>query len=206
MENIRCLIRQQRIPRHLSYPQQVPIVRKNPLLSGSKRKKSSRLMSRDLIWWDPRSRKSEICQTRRSTSVLARASHVRFILTYQCQSCFRVRVSHLQSDQWSNKLLLSTVDRGSQTYMQMPTEAHQEETSQTRSMKAVHLTTLGIRILISARQTWATAYLAIDSLPLGNDNPPRKNSIIFQRTIPLRITTWGQKRSQIKKLIRSKQV
>ena len=189
MGNIRCLIRLQRIPRHLLYPQLVPIVRKNPLLSGSKKKKSSRLMSRDLIWQDPLSRKSEICQTRQSTSVLARASHVRFIQTYQCQSCFRGRVSHPQTDQRSNQLLLSTVDRGSQTYMQMLTEAHQEETSQTRSMKAVHLTTPGIRILIPARQTQVTAYLAIDSLLLGNDSPQRLNSIIFQRTIPSRITT-----------------
>ena len=153
MGNIRCLIRLQRIPRHLSYPRMVRITKRNPLLSGSKKKKSSRLMSRDLIWWDQRSRMREICQTRRSTSVLAPVSHVRFIQTYQCQSCFRVRVSHPQTDQRLNQLLLSTVDRGSQTYMQMLTEAHQEETSQTRSMKAVHLTTLGIRILIPARQT-----------------------------------------------------
>ena len=152
MENIRCLIRLQRIPRHLLYPQLALIAKREPLLSGSKKKKSSRLMWRDLIRSELRSRKSEICQTRQSTSVLARASHVRFIQTYQCQRFFRGKASHPQSDQRSNRLLSSTEDRESQTYMQMLTGAHQEETSQTKSMKVVHLTTLGIRILIPARQ------------------------------------------------------
>ena len=153
MGNIRCLIRLQRIPRHLLYPQLVPIAKRKPLLSGSKKKKSSRLMSRDLIWWDPRRRKSEICQTRRSTSVLALVSHVRYIQTYLCRNLSRVRVGPLHTDRFLTQISWKMEDRTSKVYTLTHMQVLQGGLKQTRSMRVAHLVIPRIKILIPARQT-----------------------------------------------------
>ena len=98
-------------------------------------------------------RSCEMSQILLSTSVLALASHDRYIQTCLYHNLSRVRVGHLHTNQSLSQASWKKEDRTSKIYTLTHMRVLQGGLKQTRSMRAAHLVIPRIKILIPARQT-----------------------------------------------------